>query len=774
MRIGLWILLCLFLLTDGLAAPFAAAPSQNSVDKNQGVENGDQGWPRTIASGATKILLYQPQVDKWEGNQIQGYAAVAVENSASGLPIYGVVYFTARTEVDKVNRLVTLDNFKVTRGNFPTAADQTPAYLRTLQQAGNDKVQVIALDRLEAELATTEAEKRGASYSLKNDPPRIIFSTKPAVLVLIDAAPVLRALEEQDLQRVINTRALMVFDKKKGTYYLYVMDGWVEASAPEGPWSVAKHLPHNLNKVKDKLAASNQVDLLSGDEATGSDSGDSENSGSSLPSNGSESLKSRVKDGTFPTVYVSTVPAELLLVQGDPQLKPVDGTALLYVTNTTDHIFMNTASQEYYVLISGRWFKAKSLDGQWQYVGGKDLPADFARIPEGHPQSSVLASAPGTPAAKEALISNDIPQTATITRSEAQLTVNYDGQPQFKPIQGTTLQYAVNSPTPVVEVTSNSYFAVENGVWFEAATPGGPWSVATSVPAAIYSIPPSSPLHYVTYVKVYDSTPDVVYTGYTPGYYGTVVSSDDLVVYGTGWYYPPYIGSYWIGWPYTYGCGAGFGWTPWGGWSLDFGIGFWYPFWRPWWGPLGWGWGWRGWGPRWGWGRWGGVAGLNAYGRWGHPTWVRTRASWADPHAGDIHRDADGRFHNPRTGVAGLGSGVGRLAPGKRGVPGGDRAGTGSGRSDSNVYAGRDGRVYRHDRNGGWSQSNGGTWQTPDRTFDRGSMDRSQQSRGRGEQRSGSYQSGYGGHGYGVGGGGFGGRGGVGGVGGRGGGGRRP
>ena len=55
----------------------------------------------------------------------------------------------------------------------------------------------------------------------------------------------------------------------------------------------------------------------------------------------------------------------------------------------------------------------------------------------------------------------------------------------------------------------------------------------------IYSIPPSSPLHYFTYVYVYGYTPSVVYVGYTPGYYGTAVSSNGVVVYGTGYYYPP-------------------------------------------------------------------------------------------------------------------------------------------------------------------------------------------------------------------------------------------
>jgi hypothetical protein len=83
---------------------------------------------------------------------------------------------------------------------------------------------------------------------------------------------------------------------------------------------------------------------------------------------------------------------------------------------------------------------------------------------------------------------------------------------------------------------------VNNGVWFSSVVATGPWVVATSVPPVIYTIPPSSPVHYVTYVQVYGYTPSVVYVGYTPGSYGTVVSSDGVVVYGTGYYYPPYIG----------------------------------------------------------------------------------------------------------------------------------------------------------------------------------------------------------------------------------------
>jgi hypothetical protein len=76
------------------------------------------------------------------------------------------------------------------------------------------------------------------------------------------------------------------------------------------------------------------------------------------------------------------------------------------------------------------------------------------------------------------------------------------------------------------------------------------------------------------------------------------------VVYGTGYYYPPWIGTDWYGFPCTYGFGAGVRWTPWTGWGFGFG--------------LGWGWGlglaWGGWG----WGLhpwWGGFPGRGFGGR---------------------------------------------------------------------------------------------------------------------------------------------------------------
>jgi hypothetical protein len=199
------------------------------------------------------------------------------------------------------------------------------------------------------------------------------------------------------------------------------------------------------------------------------------------------------------------------------------------------------------------------LSGSWAFVAPGSLPGDFKKIPADSDKSNVLLSVPGTPQAQEAVIANSIPQTATIQRDQASLAVSYYGAPSFTPIAGTTLAYAANTQTPVIMVSPNSYFACQGGVWFAAATAQGPWVVATTVPAAIYAVPASCPIHYVTYAYVYGSTPGVVYVGYTPGYMGTVVAPGGVVVYGTGYYYPPVIvGATCVSYPPSYGYGASF------------------------------------------------------------------------------------------------------------------------------------------------------------------------------------------------------------------------
>ena len=753
----------LLFISAVICSPSAAQDLPNAPSAQKAIvkktQASEASWPRTMTSGADTFLIYQPQVESWDANRIYLYSAVELKTGKDGAAKYGVVWFNARTEVDKINRLVTLDQMQLTKVTFPAATEKEAALTALLQKKLPGATRTISLDRLQAALTAAGEEIKGVE--VKNDPPKVIVTSKPSLLVLIDGKPQLREIQDTKLQRVINTRAVLLFDNDKKTYYLRVQDWWLQAEDLAGPWSYAEKLPDDMKKAEEYVVKQAATQTPQSDQ-------------DSKP----PSLKDAGKKAEIPVVYVEFGPAELIETKGEPQYKPIPGTGLEYVENTNGNVFR--LSGRYYILISGRWFGAPSLQGPWTFMSGSDLPADFAKIPLTDPKSTVLASVTGTPQAEEALIANSIPQTASITRSEAEIDVKYDGDAVFVPIQGTSMSYAQNTSSPVIKVSDGTYYCVEAGVWFKGPTPRGPWGVADSVPAEIYTIPPSSPIYYVTYVKIYGSTPDVVYVGYTPGYYGTVVSSSSTtVVYGTGWHYSPYIGpTVWYGWPYTYGVGAGFTYTSSSGWSFGFGYGYsYYPWYYPWWGPMGYyGYGWY---PYYGWGAWGGAAVANVYGVWGNTAYSRTGAAWANPYTGNYGAATRGAYHNNQTGrstiagrgsntniytgntagyrggatynpntgiVAGGGAGYagniysGQGTAGRGGFAYNTNTGAGVAAGKDNIYAGKDGTVYRYNRqNGDWSSNSGNGWQNTNRP--EANLQRQQQARTQGTQRTQNFNS---------------------------------
>jgi hypothetical protein len=510
--------------TSGSAAPSvgqAAVPAEGA-------------WPREIQANGATVLVYQPQIDSWQGNRLEARAAVAIRRPGAAQPSFGVVWITARTEIDKERGMVVLEDIQIRKVNAPASPQRNAEFLRAARQHIPADVKTVPLEQFEANLAIGQAETKTMGMPVVNDPPRIIVSATPALLVRIDGQPSLRQMPGSALLRVINTRGLILLDPSTGGYYVAARGRWWVANTIDGPWAPAVNAPAALEDAKRAAVAAGQVDLL--DAPPGE------------------------APGAAPTIYVSTVRAELVVMNGPPTWSPIAGTELLYATNTSAHVFLELKAQQVYVLISGRWFRAPSTDGPWQYVPGTQLPSDFAKIPEQGPSGVVLASVPGTPQAQEAVIANSIPQTATVVRSAATFTATYDGPPQWRPISGTPLAYAANSPTPIIRVDAKTYYALYNGVWFVTTAPVGPWAVATVVPAVIYTIPVTSPLHYVTYVRVYGVTPTLVYVGYTPGYLGTVVAPDGVVVYGTGVVYTPWVGTVWYPPPPTYGTGTAFAW----------------------------------------------------------------------------------------------------------------------------------------------------------------------------------------------------------------------
>ena len=86
---------------------------------------------------------------------------------------------------------------------------------------------------------------------------------------------------------------------------------------------------------------------------------------------------------------------------------------------------------------------------------------------------------------------------------------------------------------------------------------------------------PTSPVYNTKYVHVYDSTPSVVYVGYTPGYMGSYVYRNSIF-YGTGWYYRPWVSPYYY-YPRVSTWGFNVNYNSWSGWNFGLSWG-WGPF----------------------------------------------------------------------------------------------------------------------------------------------------------------------------------------------------
>src|SRR5256885_12449068 len=127
--------------TSGISA-LGEPPAASDVDVDP--------WPRQLASGDNTFSVFQPQYESWDQGQLSGRAAVAVENQVAPQPTYGVIWFTARTEVDKESRMVTLENLTISKTDFPTAPDGGAPYAAALRQALSSQPLTPPLDRLQA------------------------------------------------------------------------------------------------------------------------------------------------------------------------------------------------------------------------------------------------------------------------------------------------------------------------------------------------------------------------------------------------------------------------------------------------------------------------------------------------------------------------------------------------------------------------------------------------------------------------------------------------
>jgi hypothetical protein len=733
----------------------------------------DPGWPRTLTNNGSVLVIYTPQVESWTNFETINFRMAFSLASFSGKQVLGVVYVSGSTDVDTYTHIVSVSDMNITDVHFPAldpataeSMEQIVRRILTLSHTVN-----VSMERI---VACTPKQTPAKTTTVQNTPPTIFVSNTPAILLQLEGQAALTDATKGGIQYVFNANWPLFFDKTSSAYYLFDDAEWQTATQLTGPWTFTSKIPSSL---KDLDKNDNWKTLLN------------------------ESIPAPKKQSpSMPLIFYSIVPAEIILFEGAPVMKPIEGTSLTYATNTSNNVFFSQTTNLYYYLAAGRWFSAPDLNGPWTFAT-PNLPADFANIPDSSPASRVLASVPGTDEAADAVMIAQIPTKTTIDPKAAPaVTITYSGPPKVVTIDGTTLSYIENTTDKVIVVGNNSYYACVSGLWYTASSAQGPWAIASTVPSVIYTIPSSSPVYNVTFVTQTVTTTGTIQASYTAGYMGAFVvgvGAGMIIASGTGFYYPPYMYYPPVGFPICYMGAMTYGayaYHPYGYYGGYYGAVGYHASYNSYTGTY--------------------ARSATAYGPYGSAT---ARQSY-NPYTGTSGRSGSvstpygtrsaGSAYNPYTGQAGAtrqGSGAygqagssvynnghgtttqtahatnnyGQTVAGGRNSNGGAAIG-GSGPSGSggvaksangDMYAAKDGNVYKNSGDG-WNQYSGnGNWSKGSGS-NASEMSNAASQRSRGDDGASSWGGGGGGgRGGGFGGGGWGGGGGGGGFGGRGGGG---
>lgn len=539
----------------------------------------DGMWPFNIEFDGAIVTVYQPQPETLDGNVVTGRAAISYQAEGSDTPIFGSFKFRATLEIDTEERIFVVKETTVLELTMPKGSPEELEEAKAMLSEGLSGFDgVFDLDPLMEDVGLAQTTLK-ESQDLNTEPPKIVTVEQQTMLVTIDGDPKLApAVEGSKVQRVINTPFTILQDPESKKFYLKGEEWWYVANAPTGPWVETEGVPEEIIKVIPKTPEELEEEAREAKE---------------MSLEGDAPPPAKVDR---PAVVVATEPTELIWTSGPVEWKKVPNTSLKYAANSSGYVFQDGSGKTYTVL-SGRWYSGPSIEGPWTFVPSDKLPADFQKIPTDSDSAGALPFVAGTAEADAAVKAQQVPTTAEVKKG-ATTRVNWAGNPAFNDITGTAMRASENAGSPVIK-TGSQYFTCQSGIWYVSNEPNGTYTVATSVPNEIYTIPPQHPFYFTTFVKVFGQNEDTVFTGYYPGYKGSYTLGN-TVVNGTGYQYPTtVINNTYIGSPAPPTWGFGMTFNPWMGWSMGMGMGFgmgagWFVFsvgrpspWGPWWGPVG-------------------------------------------------------------------------------------------------------------------------------------------------------------------------------------------
>ena len=187
-----------------------------------------------------------------------------------------------------------------------------------------------------------------------------------------------------------------------------------------------------------------------------------------------------------PAIFVSTTPAIILNVDGEPKRADVADTNLGFVVNSNFPLFFEKASPRS-IYIYRPAIARNRLPWRGRGRPRRSCPRISRRwqvIPKWAEMKKPILS----PSAKGK------PPTIFYSTNPAEVIL-FGGQPSYANIPGTELSYATNTDADLlVNNPTKEYYYLAAGRWFKASDLKGPWTYTTeNLPPDFSNIPPKRP-----------------------------------------------------------------------------------------------------------------------------------------------------------------------------------------------------------------------------------------------------------------------------------------
>ena len=218
------------------------------------------------------------------------------------------------------------------------------------------------------------------------------------------------------------------------------------------------------------------------------------------------SLSGAGSNAAIPRVFLITLPAELISVQGKSDLHERRWRQPARVVAEHRGRRVSYGPQWPQVLPGGRTLVHGAKPGRTMDIRDPEASRGLQEDSSRPPAFPVLASMPGTQQAADPPVAGAADRSREHQGDQGP-DVEFQGDPMFEAIATTKVSRAVNTDKDILKV-GDLYYMCFQGVWFISRSATGPWEVAKTVPKEIYEIPASSPAHNVTYVTVVEDDDD--------------------------------------------------------------------------------------------------------------------------------------------------------------------------------------------------------------------------------------------------------------------------